>query len=379
MSQPPFIPVCEPYLCGKELDYVKEAITTNWISSSGSYVTRLENEFASYVGAQHGVTTTSGTTALHLACKALELGPGDEVIVPNFTMIASAFAVCYTGAMPVFVDSEAETWNIDPNLIEEKITPNTKAIMVTHIYGHPCEMDTILQIAKKHNLKVIEDAAEVHGATYKGKPCGSLGDIACFSLFANKIITSGEGGLITTNDKVLFDKCRYYRNLCFPLDGPRNYVHEDIGYNYRLPNTLAAIAVAQLENIGQLIERRIANAHCYQEMLKEVPGLRFQPKLDHATNVYWMVSCCVDENQFGCSRDQLMVDLKSRGIDTRKLFYPMHRQPALAKYGCAVEGQYPVTDKLSVEGLYFPSSSGLTRDLISYICDQIKEVHNKYK
>ncbi|MGA2094598.1 MAG: DegT/DnrJ/EryC1/StrS family aminotransferase, partial [Sedimentisphaerales bacterium] len=230
------IPVCEPFLNGNELEYVKEAVASTWISSGGKYIKDFEQKFPAYIGVKNATLTTSGTTALHLALKAIGVGAGDEVIIPAFTMIACAFSVCHCGAKPVFVDCDRVTWNMNPALIEEKITPRTKALMPVHIYGHPCDMDPIMAIAKKHNLIVIEDAAEAMGSLYKGKKCGALGDIACFSFFANKMITCGEGGAVITSNQAFFDKCRYFKNLCFPLDKPRVFQHNDIGFNYRLTN-----------------------------------------------------------------------------------------------------------------------------------------------
>ena len=224
-----FIPVCEPYLAGNEKKYVNNCLETGWISSTGKYVKAFEEQFAQYCGTKYAVCVCNGTVALHLALISMGIGKNDEVIIPNFTMIASAFAVCYTGAIPVFVDAEKETWNIDVQKIEEKITSRTKAIMPVSIFGHPCEMDTINSLAKKYKLLVLEDAAESHGAEYKGKRTGNLADITAFSFFANKNVTTGEGGMVVTNDETLYKKALYYKNLCFPLEGPRNYVHKNIG------------------------------------------------------------------------------------------------------------------------------------------------------
>lgn len=272
------IPVCTPLLSGNEKKYLLDAIETNWISSSGKYISKFEEAFAKYCKVKHGIAVTNGTNALHLALTALGIGKGDEVIIPNFTMIASAFAVCYTDAMPVFVDANKDTWNIDPKKIEEKITDKTKAIMVVHIYGLPCDMDHIKEIASKHNLKVIEDAAESHGAEYKGEKCGALGDIACFSFFGNKIITTGEGGMVVTNEDKLAEKCLYYKNLCFPLGGPRNYLHNDLGFNYRMSNLHAAIGLAQTEKANDYVEMRIKNNELYRKYLEGVNGIIFQPE-----------------------------------------------------------------------------------------------------
>jgi len=374
-----FVPVCEPALFGKEWEYVKDAVESGWISSSGKYVKKFEEEFARYCGVKHGISCCNGTTALHLAIQALRLRKGDEVIIPNFTMIASAFAVCYAGAIPVFVDADRETWNIDPAKIEEKITPKTKAIMVVHIYGNPCEMNQINEIAKKYNLKIIEDAAEAHGAEYEGKKCGSLSDVACFSFFANKIITTGEGGMVVTNDDEIAKKCRYYKNLCFPLDSPRNYTHEDIGANYRMSNLHAAIGLAQTEKIEDYVEMRIKNNSLYEKFLKGIKGIIFPVSRNNVKNVFWMNGIVVDEKEFGMNRDDLMKKLAEEGIDTRLFFNGMHKQNSLKKFGCNCEEKYPVSDWLAEKGFYLPSGSNLELETIKRICDIIKKLgKNEY-
>jgi perosamine synthetase len=366
-----FIPVCEPYLDGNEEKYVLEALTNGWISSSGKYVSQLEDTFAKYCGVKQGIAVCNGTVALHVALTALGVGKGDEVIIPDFNGIYGAFAVCYTGAMPVFVDAEPDTWNMDPDKIEEKITNKTKAVMVVHIYGHPTNMEKIWEISRKYDLKILEDAAEVHGAEYNGRKCGSLGDISIFSFYANKIATSGEGGMILTNDDELADRCRYYKNLCFPLKGPRNYIHNDIGYNYRMSNIIAAIALAQIEKLDEYVELRRKNNRTYKKYLNDVPGIIFQPEKAWAKNVYWMNAFVIDSQKFKVSRDDLMRRLFEKGVETRCFFAGMHRQPSLSKYGCDCSADYPVSDWLSDNGLYLPSSSQLTEEQIKYICNLI--------
>jgi len=371
------IPVCEPFLNGNEKKYVLDALETGWISSSGKYVSLFEEAFAKYCGVKHGITVCNGTVALHLALVALGIEKGDEVIIPDFTMIASAFAVCYTGAIPVFVDAEKDTWNIDPNKIEEKITEKTKAIMPVHIWGHPCDMEPIWELANKYNLKIIEDSAEAHGAEYNNKKCGSLGDIAAFSFYANKIATTGEGGMVVTNSDKLAKKCRYYKNLCFTLKGARNYQHDHIGFNYRMSNLHAAIGLAQVEKLDKYKELRRKINQSYRRNLKDVPGLKLQTEKDYAKNVYWMNGLIVDEKKFGITRDELVVELKKEGIDTRLFFTGMHRQKSLLEYGCNCNGNYENTEWLSKSGLYLPSASSLRVEEIVFICNKIKEIHKK--
>ena len=373
-----FIPVCEPSLLGKEVEYVMDAVRSGWISSSGKYISAFEEAFAAYCGVRYGVSVCNGTVALHLALASLGIRKGDEVIIPNFTIIASAFAVCYTGAKPVFIDAEPKTWNIDINQMENKIkierkkgNKKLKAIMPVHIYGHPCEMDAIVGIAKRHELYVIEDAAEVHGAEYKGKKVGSFGDINAFSFYANKNITTGEGGMVVTDHKDLYDKARYYKNLCFPLDSPRSFLHEEIGFNYRMSNLHAAIGLAQVEKADEYRGMRIRNANLYQKLLADVPGLTFQGEANDVLNVFWMNGILIDPKKYGHTRDELADHLKSEGIDTRNFFQGMHRQPALKKYGCDCSGRYPVSDKLADQGLYLPSASNLPEKDIQRICETI--------
>lgn len=369
-----FIPVCEPFLNGNEKLYVNEALDTNWISSRGKFIDLFEKSFADYCGSKYATTISNGTNAIHIGLKSLGIGKNDEVIMPDFTMICSALPICYLGAKPIFVDAEPETWNINPERIEEKITNKTKAIMVVHIYGHPCDMEPIWKIAKSYNLKIIEDAAEVHGAEYYGKKCGNLGDIAAFSFFANKVITTGEGGMVVTNSKDLYDRARYYKDLCFPLSGERSYSHEDIGFQYRLSNIQAAIGVAQTEKIDYYIRKRRKNNALYKNYLTDVEGIIFQPEKKACKNIYWMNSAIIEHQKTGVSRDELMKKLMDKGIQTRKFFLPMHKQPALIKYGCDGTHSYPISDHLSENGIYFPSSSNLEEKQIKYICDSIKTI-----
>lgn len=369
-----FIPVCEPYLAGNELEYVTDAISTGWISSSGTYVNRFEEEFAKYCDCKYAVSVCNGTIALHLALLSLDIGIGDEVIIPSFTMIASAFAVCYTGAKPVFVDADKDTFNIDVTKIEKKITSRTKAIMPVHIFGKICNMDAIIALAKKYNLYIIEDAAEAHGATYRGKKAGSFSDVAAFSFFANKNITTGEGGMIVTNNEDIAQKAKYFKNVCFPINGPRNYSHDDIGYNYRMSNVVAAIGLAQVEKADDYRAMRIRNNELYRKYLEGVPGIIFQSLPEEGRiDVCWMNTIVLDPEKFGHTKDETVTFLKSQNIDTRLLFKSMSRQKSLADFGCDCSGEYIVTDWLNENGFYLPSASNLDEETIKNICRVIKE------
>ena len=375
MEKLDFIPVCEPLLAGNELQYVTDAVASGWISSTGGYVNKFEQAFADYLGVEHAITCNSGTAALHLACLALELGPGDEVIMPTFTMTASAFAVTYCGAMPVFVDCDPETWTLAPDQIQAKITPRTRAIMPVPIYGHPCDMDPILEIASRHNLAIIEDAAEGLGSAYRQVPCGSRGQAGCFSFYANKLVTCGEGGMVVSNSSAIAEQVRYYKNMCFPVGGDRNYRHAHIGYNYRMPNTAAAIGLAQVERADDYLGMRRHNAKLYNSALAGIPGLTLPVEKDWAVNSYWMYGILVDE-EFGIGRDQVMAGLKHRGIDSRCFFQPMHLQECLLNYGCDGSGSYPVAEELAIRGLYLPSGSGLKKEQINYIAESLEQLRS---
>jgi len=367
------IPVCSPFLAGNEIKYVTDAVSTGWISSAGSYIGRFEKAFADYCGVKEGVAVVNGTVALHLALRALNIGPGDEVIVPNFTMIASAFAVCYLGAKPVFVDAAPDSWNIDVTRIEEKITAHTKAIMPVHIFGSMCDMDAIADIAERHKLYIVEDAAEAHGAEYKGRKAGSFSDLAGFSFYANKNVATGEGGMVVTNSEDLAKRARYFKNVCFPLDGSRRYIHEDIGFNYRMSNLHAAIGLAQTEKADHYRDLRIAHFERYKKNLEGIEGVEFQKTPPNVLHVHWMNAVLINAKCFGKTRDEVTAGLKQRGVDTRLLFTGMARQPALKKFGCDCSGEYPVSDRLTEEGFYLPSGSGLNNDDIDYVCEALLE------
>jgi perosamine synthetase len=355
--------VAEPLLDGNEKKYVLDCIERNWISSKGNYVRDFEEGFSKYCGVKHGVATTSGTTALHLALEALEIKKG-EVIMPSFTMAATAFAVLYSGARPVLVDSELETWNMDPEKVEDKITKDTKAVMVVHTYGHPADMDPIRDIAEDRDLYVIEDAAEAHGAEYKGEKAGSLSDVACFSFYANKIITTGEGGMLITDDEEIAERARMLEDMAFIKE--RRFLHPRVGFNYRMTNLQAAVGVAQLERIDELVGIRRKIAEQYNSLLSDVDGIVTPPEAPHVKNVYWMYSILVEEG-FGMERDALMEELKGKGIDTRTFFIPMHKQPIFDD-----AGSYPVAEELSKKGINLPSGAILDPDQIEYIVESIK-------
>ncbi len=365
------IPVCEPYLSGNEFAYVADCLKSNWISSSGKYIGEFEQKFASYCGSRYGVSTTSGTTALHLALASLGIGQGDEVIVPAFTMIAPVFAILYVGAKPVLVDCERETWNMDVAQIERKITPRTRAILPVHIYGHPCDMDPILDIARRHHLYVIEDAAEAHGAEYKGRRVGGIGDVACFSFYANKIITTGEGGMLVTSREDVADRARRLKDQAYSRE--KRFLHTDLGFNYRMTNIQAAIGLAQLEKIDQLVEMRRKNARLYGRLLSGVKGIGLPVEKKWAKNVYWMY-CILVEDGFGMSRDELQARLREKGVDTRAFFFPMHQQPVFLNLGLFQGESYPVSEDISKRGMYLPSGSGLREEEIGQVCAALKSL-----
>jgi perosamine synthetase len=365
------IPVCEPFLAGNELKYITDAVSTGWISSNGPYLQKFETAFSNYCGVRYGVAVCNGTVALHLALSALGITKEDEVIIPNFTMIASAFAVCYTGAIPIFVDADKDTWNINVNKIEEKITKKTKAIMPVHIFGNMCNMDKIMEIAKKYNLFIIEDAAESHGSEYKGKKSGCFSDIATFSFYANKNITTGEGGMVITDNEQLYRKAQYFKNLCFSLDRPRDYLHNDIGFNYRMSNIHAAIGLAQVERANYYRDCRIHNNKLYKRYLADCDGIIFQKDEDNTINCNWMNAILVHPELYGKTRNSLITFLKENGVETRFLFQGMHKQKSLADFHHDIGSIYPISEWISEHGFYLPSGSGLTESDIARICDLI--------
>lgn len=368
--------VAEPMLAEEDVERVAEAIRSGWISGRGRFVEQFEAGFAKWLGTHYAVATSSGTSALHLALATLGIGPGSEVIIPTFSMAAIPFSVSYTGAKPVLVDSEASTWNIDPKKIEEKITPKTKAIVVMHTYGHPADMDPILEVSRKHDLYVVEDAAEAHGAQYKSRKVGAIGDIGCFSFFANKIITTGEGGMVVTSDSEIAERARILRDMAFSRDPSRKFLHEFIGFNYRMTNMQAALGTAQLRRIDEFIDIRRKNAHAYNALLEHVEGVSRPPEASWAKNVYWMYSILVSKDRYGTSREDLMRSLQeSYGVETRPFFVPVHRQPPYLDLGGGEN--FAIAEDLSVSGLNLPSGNTLTTNQVQYVADAIVTLGKK--
>ena len=370
------IPVNEPLFSGNELKYVSDCINSGWISSAGNYLGEFEASWAKYCDRKHGIGTTSGTTALQVAMLALELPPGSEVIIPTFTIVSCALAVLYAGLVPVLVDCDPETLNIDVTKIEQKITSKTKAIMPVHIYGHSVDMDPILELAKKYDLKIIEDAAEAHGAEYKGKKCGSFGDISCFSFYANKIITTGEGGMLLTNDDVLSDRIKNIINLYLNV-GTKRFFHDGLGFNYRLTNVQAAIGLAQVENIDNILKIKRSIGTEYTKELSEVGGIKPLVVKDWASPVYWMYGILIDET-IPLDANQFSNLLQNYGVQTRPFFLGMHEQPIFKKLNIFKDEYFPVSTMASKKGLYLPSGLTLTGLQIKEVCIAVKEIMNGF-
>lgn len=361
-----YLPVSQPSLTSKELEYVSECVLTGWISSAGKFVPRFEGMMAEFCGTKYAVATSNGTSALHLAVLTAGIGPGDEVIVPSLTFIATANAVAYTGANPVFVDSEEETWNIDPALVEKAITPRTKAIIAVHLYGHPANMDPIMAIAKAHGLKVIEDAAEAHGACYRRRRAGGLGDMGIFSFYGNKIVTTGEGGMLVTNNASYAERARILRD--HGMLPERRYWHQVLGYNYRMTNLQAAVGVAQMERVDAILSARSHMADSYTRLLSGIPGLALPPKASWAESVCWLYSVVIDPKLFGCDRTELIRHLDKSGIDSRPFFPCVHTQPIYA-----TRQHLPVAEGLSRCGMSLPSFFHITDDSIERVSSEIRE------
>lgn len=362
-----FIPVNEPQLTGNERAYINQCIDTGWISSEGPFVTQFEEQFAARVGRRYGIAVSNGSVALDAAVAALELHTGDEVILPSFTIISCAAAIVRAGATPVVVDSLRDTWNMDIAQIEAKITPRTKAIMVVHIYGLPVDMDPLLELADRHRLKIIEDAAEMHGQTYKGRPCGSFGDLSTFSFYPNKHITTGEGGMIVTDNEHLAERCRSLRNLCFQPG--KRFVHNELGWNFRMSNIQAALGVAQLERLDDTIARKRAIGARYTALLADIPGIQLPlAHTDYADNIYWVYGIVLD-NTIPFDAEEAMQRLRQHAIGSRPFFWPMHEQPVFHKMGLFENETYPVAEYMARRGFYIPCSMGLTDEQLERVAD----------
>ena len=370
-----FIPVNEPLLDGNEKQYLLECIESGWISSEGPFIKQFEERFATRVGRKHAIAVTNGTAAIDAAVDALGIGPDDEVILPTFTIISCILQIVRSGATPVLVDSDPITWNMDVTQIEAKITSRTKAIMVVHIYGLPVDMDQVLDVAKRHGLKIIEDAAEMHGQTYRGKPCGSFGDISTFSFYPNKHITTGEGGMIVTDDDELAETCRGLRNLCF--QPKQRFVHERLGWNLRMTNMQAALGLAQLERLDEFVARKRQMGALYTQFFTGVPGIQSPlAHTDYADNIYWVYGIVLNE-VIGFEAEEAMKRLAARGIGTRPYFYPMHLQPVLRRMGFFEGEQYPVAERIAKRGFYLPSGMALGRLNIDRVATTLKTVINE--
>lgn len=367
-----FIPVNEPLLDGNEKKYLLECIETGWISSEGPFIKEFEQKFAARMGRKHGIAVCNGTAAIDAAVEALGIGPGDEVIMPTFTIISCIAQIVRNGGKPVLVDSDPITWNMDVTQIEAKITARTKAIMIVHIFGLPVDVDPVLEIAKRHGLKVIEDAAEMHGQTYKGRPCGSFGDISTFSFYPNKHITTGEGGMILTDDDELAETCRSLRNLCFQPH--KRFVHERLGWNLRMTNMQAALGLAQLERLDEFVERKRQMGKLYTELLKDVPDIQLPlAKTAYADNIYWVYGIVLNES-LRMNAEEAMKRLAKVGVGTRPFFYPMHQQPALRNIGLFGNTPLPIAEEMYKQGFYIPSGMALSMTQLHSAVEAIKLV-----
>ena len=365
------IPVNEPLLDGNERKYLLECIDTGWISSEGPFISRFEKEFAALVGRKHGVAVANGSMALDAGMLALQLESGSEVIMPSFTIISCASAIIRSGCIPVVVDSDPTTWNMSPEKIEAAITTRTSAIMVVHIYGLPCDMAPILDIARRHGLKIIEDAAEMHGQTYRGKPCGSFGDVSIFSFYPNKHITTGEGGMIVTDFDPIDKKCRELRNLCF--NPKKRFVHEDLGWNMRMTNMQAALGVAQLERLSEFVGYKRRIGKLYTELLGDISCIQLPLKsTPYADNIYWVYGIVLDEG-LDFVAEEAMKRLSNKGVATRPFFWPMHEQPVFKRMGLFKNICCPIAEKLARRGFYIPSGIALKEEQIHEVAKAVRE------
>lgn len=363
------IPLCIPEIKGNEWKYVKECIDTNWVSSVGSYVTLFEERFSQYVKSKKAVVTMNGTAAIQLALLTLGVGEGDEVIIPSMTFISPVNAVKYVGAKPVFCDVRRDTFVMDAEKIEELVTEKTKAIMPVHIYGHPVDMDQVMEVANKYNLYVIEDATEALGSEYKNKMAGAIGHIGCYSFNGNKLITTGAGGMFVTNNEEIAERAKYLSTQTKTILENKAFYHQEVGYNFRMPNLLAAFGVAQLENVEEFLNIKRENAHYYNDLLKDVKGITLPVEKEWAKNCYWLYSVLVEE-EYGITRDELIKELKEEGIESRPFFMAVHEMPP---YKDCKQGDMTATKEICDKGINLPSSSSLTKDQIQKVCDVLKK------
>ncbi len=367
-----FIPVSEPLLNGNEKKYLNDCIDSGWISSEGPYVTKFEEQFAAKMGRKYGVAVCNGSAAIDAAVLVLGIGKGDEVIMPTFTIISCAAAVIRAGAKPVLVDADPITWNMDINQVEDKINKNTKAIMAVHIYGLPVDMDPLQKLAEKHGLYIIEDAAEMHGQTYKGKPCGSFGDISTFSFYANKHITTGEGGMILTDDEALAEKCRSLRNLCFVAN--KRFIHHELGFNFRMTNLQGAMGLAQLERLDEFVQIKRNMGAKYTALLKGIEQITLPVEHTHyADNIYWVYGVMVKAG-YGLNAEIIMARLAKEKIGTRPFFWNMHEQPVFNEMGLFRNEKYPVAENMARMGFYLPGGMALTNGQIETVTEKVKSV-----
>lgn len=364
-----FIPVNTPLLGGNELEYITDCVKTGWISSEGSYVEKFEAAVAEKVNKKYGIAVSNGTAAIDIAIAALNISEGDEVILPTHTIISCIIQIVRAGAIPVLVDSCPETWNMDVSKIEERITSKTKAIMAVHLYGLPAEIDKIMSLAKKYNLFVIEDASQMLGQTYKGKPCGSFGDISTMSFYPNKLITTGEGGMCLTNSEELAERCKSLKNLCF--QNHKRFVHEELGWNYRMTNLQAALGLAQIERLDFHVKRKREIGNLYLKLFKSLKSVQLPLKSkSYSDSLFWIFGLVINENhQFDA--EYAMKELTNQGIGVRPFFYCLHKQPVFQKMGLFKGERYPVAEMLSERGFYIPSGLGITDEQIKTVSEKV--------
>lgn len=377
MSDLPFIPVSKPTLGELEREAVVRCIDSGWISSEGPEVERFEEEMARYAGRQHGIAVSSGTAALDVAVASIGISAGDEVIVPAFTIISCINQVLRSGATPVFVDVDKDSWNIDVALVEERITPRTRALIVPHTYGLPADMEPLLELSERHGFHIIEDAAEAHGLRYRERPCGSFGTMSTFSFYPNKLITTGEGGMILTNSARVAQQCRSLRNLAFASG--RRFVHDEVGWNYRMTNLQAALGIAQLSRVDELLAKKVQIGLTYLELLDDQGFFQLPLRNVHGSdNVFWVFGLVLPQHS-PIGADQVMRELHQAGIGTRPFFYPLHRQPVLAKYGVSESPTLPVAEHLAANGFYLPTGSGVSLREQERISRAVREIATRYQ